>query len=478
LFDARFRRVALALGAALLYPGKALAQSPPPPPPPTEAAPGTAAQDVASLRDEVKALRADLDEVRAAQSAGPSPAAATPRPLGYESFWPWVVPPEGLSLKGYLQSQYETHQDSQDQLTQAGTTLNQDRFSIRRARVSLTGEWQYAALALELDANTTSGPQVDLRKAEASLQYRPDRKRPPILMATLGLFDVPFGYELVESPRTRLFMERSVASRAFFPAEPDLGLRLSGALGFFRWTIAGQNGEPLGESSPFVLQDPNAAKDVVFRFGIDTQPLRVLQVAADVSSLRGRGFHGGTAATSATIQWKDLNEDGVIQPYELIPVPGADATPSSNFDRWAVGGDLRASVQSLLGVTKVYGEFTIAQNLDRGLYIADPVVTGVDQRELGYYIGIVQDVTPWGVVGLRYDHYDPNFDAVDKRQGKLLPFSEGISTWSPLAALVLPDRARLVVQYDVIRNAFARTATGVPTSLPDNVFTVRLQVEL
>jgi hypothetical protein len=175
LFDARFRRVALALGAALLYPGKALAQSPPPPPPPTEAAPGTAAQDVASLRDEVKALRADLDEVRAAQSAGSSPAAATPRPLGYESFWPWVVPPEGLSLKGYLQSQYETHQDSQDQLTQAGTTLNQDRFSIRRARVSLTGEWQYAALALELDANTTSGPQVDLRKAEASLQYRPDR---------------------------------------------------------------------------------------------------------------------------------------------------------------------------------------------------------------------------------------------------------------------------------------------------------------
>jgi hypothetical protein len=47
-----------------------------------------------------------------------------------------------------------------------------------------------------------------------------------------------------------------------------------------------------------------------------------------------------------------------------------------------------------------------------------------------------------------------------------------------MAALVLRDRARLVVQYDIIRNAYARTTTGVPTSLADNVFTVRLQVEL
>jgi hypothetical protein len=480
LFDARPRRAAFALAAAVLFPGTAAGQTTPPPPPPDSAASPAAATEVAALRDEVKALRADLDEVRAAQAASPRTLApaASPRPLGYESFWPWIIPPEGLSVAGYLQSQYETHQDSQDQLSQSGTTLNKDRFSIRRARVTLIGEWQYAAIALELDANTTNGPQVDLRKAEASLQYRPDRKLPPILMATLGLFDAPFGYELDESPRTRFFMERSVASQAFFPAEPDLGLRLAGALGFFRWTIAGQNGEPLNESSPFVLQDPNSAKDVFFRFGIDTHPTRDLQVAADVSSLRGTGFHPGTTASSAAIQWKDLNEDGVIEPYELVPVPGAAASPSSNFTRWAVGADVRASYQSWLGVTKLYGEFTLGANMDRGLYIADPIVTGVDQGELGYYVGVVQDLTKWGVVGLRYDYYDPNFNAVDSRGGKLLPFSEGITTWSPMAGLVLRDRARLLMQYDVIRNAYARTAVGVPTSLADNVFTLRLQVEL
>jgi hypothetical protein len=47
-----------------------------------------------------------------------------------------------------------------------------------------------------------------------------------------------------------------------------------------------------------------------------------------------------------------------------------------------------------------------------------------------------------------------------------------------MAALVLPDRARLVIQYDAIHNAYARNALGVPTNLQDNVLTLRFQVQL
>lgn len=470
--------------AAVLFPSTAAGQTAAPgPPAPTstqqpDSAPPRSAADFAALRDELQSLRADLAEMQQEKSPSFLPAAPRPKPLGYEVFWPWVTPPEGLSVRGYVQSQYESHQDSQDQLTQNGTLLNKDRFSIRRARVNLNGEWEYAAVALELDANTTNGPQVDLRKAEASLQYRPDRTKPPIVMATMGLFDTPFGYELVESPSTRFFMERSQASQAFFPGEPDVGLRFAGALGFFRWTIATTNGNPMGESSGFQLQDPIKAKDVLFRFGFDTQPTRDLEVAADVSSLRGAGFHPGTPATSATIQWNDINEDGSVEPYEITGIPGAAATPSQNFPHWAVGLDARVNLRTALGVTKVYGEFVLAENLDRGLYVADPIETGVNQRELGYYAGVVQELTRWAVVGLRFDVYNPNLDASDSRQGRLLPFSEAITTWSPMFALVLPDRARLVFQYDAIRNAFGRSAEGVPTNLQDNVFTGRFQVQL
>jgi phosphate-selective porin len=435
-------------------------------------------EEVRALHDEVAALRAQVAETRA-----PAPSAATEapplaRPLGYETFWPWALPPEGISGGGYLQGEYQSRQDSQDQLFQGGAPMNQDRFLVRRARASVTGEWRYAAVAVELDANTTSGPQVDLRKAEASLQYRPDRSLPPIVMVTLGQFDTPFGYELVESPRTRWFMERSLLSRAFWPGEPDLGLRVAGALGFFRWKIAALNGEPLGEKSPYALQDPNAAKDVVFRFGLDQTFEHDTQVAGGVSAIRGKGFHPGTDATKSTIQWHDLNETGVVQPYDLTGVPGAAATPSSNFDRWAVGADVRFHHRWWLGVAKIYGEFVVAANMDRGLFVADPGLTQLDQRELGFYVGGVQEIGRYGVVGFRYDYYDPNADVFDKRGGKLLPYSQAIRTYSPLLGFVLPDRARLLFQYDLTRNALARDVTGVPTNLKSNAWTVRLQVQL
>lgn len=356
--------------------------------------------------------------------------------------------------------------------------LNKNRFLVRRARVALLGDWEYAAVALELDANTTSGPQVDLRKAEASLQYRPDRSKPPILMATLGQFDTPFGYELVESPRTRWFMERSVASQAFWPAEPDLGIRLAGALRFFRWTLAAVNGEPLGEKSPYALQDPNSAKDVIFRFGFDALPREDLHIAGGVSSLRGRGFSPGADASKSGLQWQDLNDDGVIETIELTPIQAGVAKPSQNFDRWAAGADLRLHYRSPLGVTEVFGEFMLGSNMDRNQYFADPTLAKIDQRELGFYAGALQDLGPYAVVGFRYDVYDPNSNAFDKREGLLLPFSEAIKTASPLVGLALPDRARLVFQYDIVRNALARTAQGVPTDLKANVWTLRLQVQL
>lgn len=482
MLDTTTRRAGLTLLFwAALGPGIAMAQEAQPQSPSEQpAAPAPAAShdaDVEELRNEVHELRDEVNALRADQIRPPAPS-SVPKPLGYEAFWPWWTPPDGLAAVGYVQTQYYWNASSQDQLQQSGQPLNQDRFTLRRARVQLSGEWQYAAVALELDANTNSGPQVDMRKAEASLQYRPNHARPPMIMATLGLFDVPFGYELVESPRTRWFMERSTASLAWFPTEPDLGLRLAGALDWFRWTIAATNGNPLGESPNFGLQDPTSSKDVVFRFGFDTTPLSDLNVAGDVSALRGKGFHPGTPASKASIQWNDYNESGILQTYELVGVPGQAATPSATFDHWAVGADLRMHYRWWPGVLKIYGEVVLAQNLDRGLYVADPILTGLEQREFGWYVGAVQEVLRYGVVGLRYDYYDPNSNVFDKRGGQLLPFSEAISNISPLVGLQLPDRARLLFQYDFNTNAYARTAEGVPTNMSNNGWTLRLQVQL
>jgi hypothetical protein len=238
------------------------------------------------------------------------------------------------------------------------------------------------------------------------------------------------------------------------------------------------NGQPLGEASPYVEQDPNSGKDVVFRFGFDAQPVPRLQLAGGVSALGGEGFSPGTVASGGGAQWHDLNTDSSVTLNEFTAVAGQTATPSQNFNRWAVGADFRTSFKWALGVTKVYGEFVLAQNLDRAVYPANPVATGLDQRELGFYVAAIQEVTRWAVVGLRYDYYDPNSNLFDHRLGMLIPYSEAIKTLSPIVGLILPDRARLLLQYDILHNAYARNAVGVPTSLADNVLTLRLQVQL
>lgn len=465
------------------------APAPSPAPPVVAAAPPvpTAGADIEALRRELAETKAGLDarikELDARLAGTPAPAAA---PTSITA----SLLPSDFGISAYVQAQYEHHQDSQDQVQQGGSYLNQDRFLVRRGRVRFDAAWRFAELALELDGNTTRGPSFSLRRAEASLVWRGskpwsgkiarrderDVELPPIKL-TLGLTEIPFGLELVETARERVFAERSQGSLAFFPSEPDLGVRVSGGLGFFRYSIAILNGEPLDDrSGGRGGRDPNSAKDIVARIGADAHPTPSSGISGGVSVLRGEGFHQGTEATKNSVQWRDSNENALIDPGEITASPGAAATPSESFPRWAFGADLRLRARTSLGWSSLYGEVTLASNLDRGLFVADPVATSVDVRELSYYAAFVQEITPYGLAGFRFDTYDPNADFFDKRQGKLVPTSQAIHTFSPLVGLALPGYARLIFQYDVVRDLLAKDARGVPVDLKNDRWTLRLQV--
>lgn len=389
-------------------------------------------------------------------------------------------PTQSLVISGYAQSQYESHQDSEDQVRPGGALQNADRFVLRRTRLKLEREWAWSSFLLEIDGNTVNGAAASIHHAEPSLVYRGDNPTsvPPMVKATVGLFDVPFGYELVESPRTRFFAERSLASRAFFPSEPDLGLRLSGALGWFRYALAVTNGEPAGVKDGYALRDPNAAKDVVVRVGGVANPAPGTKIQFGTSVLKGRGFYRGADPTKNALVWRDFNENGQVDNGELVASAGLTGVASKSFDRWALGADMRIELETKLGLTTLFGEVTFASNLDRGLYIADPVSTSVDAREIGYVVGFQQELGKYAIVGFRTDYYDPNADLFDRQGGKLVPYRQTVRTFSPMVAFVLPGRARFVVQYDLVRDSMGRTAAGVPTDLKNDAFTARLQVEL
>jgi hypothetical protein len=389
---------------------------------------------------------------------------------------PWI---RGLALSGYVQAQYQSSQLSQDQLDANGQPLNQDRFLVRRARLAVDWGTRYTAAAIEVDGNNVSGVAFGLRRAEASLVLRAaSPEAPPLLAVSAGLIGIPFGYELAERNRDRFFLERTTGSRAFFPGDADFGARVGGALGPLRYAIAVLDGRPLPDSQPSAAGvDPISEKDAMARLGAEAKVVSSLTLAGGVSFVHGTGFHAGTQATKDSIQWRDLNGNGSVDPGEITAVPGQAATPSQTFDRWATGVDVQARWRTPIGWALFYGEVYVGKNHDRGFYVADPITTGIDLREVGWYVGFLQEVTRWGVVGLRVDSYDPNLDATTQLGGAVLPLDQTVTTYSPLVGLVLPGHARLLFEYDHVVNRAGLDARGVPTDLREDQWALRLQVQ-
>jgi hypothetical protein len=387
----------------------------------------------------------------------------------------------GVGLTGFLQADLAFRQSSENQINPStGDPLNEDRITIRRARLKATLDRTYVAGLFELDGNTVKGPTARIAGAEASLRWpgAGGPAAPPLIMGTLGLFKIPFGFEVGQSDRDRLFLERSTTSRALFPGEYDLGARLQGGWRFIRYALAAQNGEPIGERS-FPARDPNNQKDFVGRLGVDGGEGPV-SIAAGFSALAGTGFHKGSPATKPSTQWIDSNEDGIVDATEIRASPGLAATPSLNFPRHGLGADLRVTVRTpRLGETTVYGELYYAKDLDRGILPADPTgeagAVGRSYRELGWYLAVMQDLGAHATVGARYDYYNPDRDAGDRQAGIAVPADASYSTLGLVAALRAPF-GRLIVEYDINRNHLGRDAAGLPTTLADNAFTLRGEV--
>jgi hypothetical protein len=411
--------------------------------------------------EEVVALQEKLQK---AQAALKKPPVSTANP--------------GVALTGYLQADWRIWgQSSEDEINPSTLApVNEERFMIRRARLKTTIDREYVAGALEFDGNTVNGATARIVDAEASFKLPGEEGAPvPLLMATIGLFKIPFGFEIIQSDRDRVFLERSTAEQALFPGEYDLGVRLQGGWRFVRYAIALQNGDPLGEKA-YPGRDPNAAKDLVGRLGVETPIVENVNVSAGFSGLTGKGFHRGTPATKSVIQWNDRNEDGAFTSDEIVTIPGSAATPSQNFGRFAWGADVNLSVAiPQFGIATVYSELYYAKNLDRAKLVADPLgPLGRDMREVGFYVAGLLQIGDLTTLGARYDMYNPDRDSTNPAK-PLIPSDLSYSTLSVVAALGTPN-GRIQLEYDHNQNHNGRDLMGRPANLKDDTLIVRGQV--
>lgn len=383
-----------------------------------------------------------------------------------------------LRIGGFVQADAVVYrQDSEDELDGAtGQPLNETRFLIRRARLRAEATSKYVGGALEIDGNTVAGSQVRLLGAEVFAQWPSPSGGLPYVRATLGLFKIPFGREVQMYDPERLFMERSQVVRALFPGEYDLGIQLHGGFRFLRYSLAVMNGEPSGESQ-FAARDPNQSKDLVGRIGVETLVARLARLRCGLSGVFGQGLSPGRLAGKDVLSWRDDNDDGQVQLSEILLIRGEAAVASQNFTRDALGMDAEVAVQvPKLGVLQLAGELIFARNLDRGAYPADPVASGRDLRELGYYASASQEITPYVRVGVRYDYYDPDSDRQQQLGVLRIPVSAAFSTLSTTLAVQFPRYGRISAEYQHQRNALGRSAGGTPTTLGKDSVMLRAQV--
>ncbi len=455
-----------------------------------ETTPPAAADEVARLRETVEAQQRALAELEKRVAA--TEAQAQPPPVAEPLLTPSPPSPSSvrdLEITGYLHVDWNAfRQSSQNEVNpSSGEPLNEDRFVVRRARVRFATDQGLVHGVLTIDANTIHGPQVRPWNAEASLKWpcnTPYRgpaavaqstASEPFLIISTGLIMTPFGFEVVELENERPYLERSTMSNELVPQSYDLGVRVLGGYKIVNYALGLMNGDPIGEQT-FPGRDPNKSKDLVFRVGVSSEIVPGLRVDAGFSGLTGRGFHAGSAPSKDQLVWRDQNEDGIVQQTELQSIPGSPQTPSEGFQRFALGGDARAHIRiPVIGELTLRTELVRAKNLARGTFVADPVSSSRDLREIGWYVGATQELTRWAVIGVRYDLFDPDADAQDQRPFAVVPKDSSVSTWA-LMAMARFKKARLVAQYDRRKNAFGRDASGAPSTLADDSFTLRAVV--
>jgi hypothetical protein len=381
-------------------------------------------------------------------------------------------------------------QMSQDELDPATRApLNTEHVIVRRGRLRATYGRGDVRGVLELDGNTIAGPTARILLGYAQWswpehvhfdttgQVVADRDpEAPVIAVTGGLFPMPFGIDVPRPDRLRIFLEPGWAQRAMFPGNDDGGVMASAAWRFARLSVAAMNGAPVGDAQ-WKGRDPTSSPDFMGRAGVDVDLDRGTHVRAGVSALLGTGLHPGTPPTKDQLTWNDANQNGVVDPTEIQVIPGSPGTPSQTFSRSALGADAAVDwCLRELGMGEAFVEGVIATNLDRAVIISDPTSAARDLRQLGYQVGVWQDLGTNARAGVRYDAYRPDRDASEVQGANIVGIDPRFATLSLLGTWRWTS-GRLYVEYDHQRDPRGRGLDGQPTTRAADQLTVRAQVE-
>ena len=161
-------------------------------------------------------------------------------------------------------------------------------------------------------------------------------------MLTIGLFKIPFGFEVVQSDRDRLFMERSTAERALFPGEFDVGRASLGWVALRALRDRRAERRAGGREGTWPGRDPTPPRTSPGASGSRRRSATRFWIAAGVLGALRQGISPrNTDHQDHRPMERRQPERRRRVPGEIRAVPGMAATPSRNFIRFGYGADLR-----------------------------------------------------------------------------------------------------------------------------------------
>jgi hypothetical protein len=389
---------------------------------------------------------------------------------------------QSLSFTGYLQVQHQWADSTGISSFNGGdfAPASDKRYMIRRGRFRLDyerrtveGFYRYN-FALQFDG-TEKGMNI------RDMFGRIYENKWNNFVATVGVFNRPFSYELNYSSSLRESPERGRMSQILMKTERDIGAMLSFDpqdrkkkiyplkidAGFF-------NGQGLSGSGEF-----DSYKDFITRASLKRSKIADnLYLSGGVSYLNG-GFSNGSDVFFRAYE----NTAGS---YAFIPDTSAN-NKGKKSPRIYYGADIQIIWDNVLGRTELRGEYmTGTQSSTSSTSITPPVMPvnkllqpdGIYIRNFdGAYFYLLQTFLKKHQLFVKYDWYDPNTRSKGEELTPVNNFGAAdlrYDTFGTGYIFYLNDNLKFVLYYDHPVNEKS-AVKGFSKDLKDDTYTIRVQ---
>jgi phosphate-selective porin len=351
-----------------------------------------------------------------------------------------------IKISGYIQAEYRDYQSALVKTNDPYST-----FLIRRARLKFTYE-ALDGIKFVLQTDLSTG-NLALKDAYAVVNI------PKLKDWTLwaGQMNRP-NYEVEYSSSQREVMERSRVTRAIYPGEREIGVKLEyiGSVVPLKFQLMAMNGN-FTSAQPI---DADTKKDLMARL-VYSVKFPDAGIGIDFGA---NGYYGGTK----------LKNNPFISAVNPLMVDSVAL--GTYLDKHWMGGEIQIFAD-VLGGLAIKAEYVAGVNNYASLTGLSGTIAQLlgDPNKVrdfsGYYIYLIKNIGAKNQFVAKYDYYDPN----TKAYGDASSASElNIKTTTVALQHYLNDNIRLSLQYEMPRN---ETNTAVPNDLKDNTLTVRVQAK-